>query len=106
MIPPATELTKMCIRDRKGTIVECNTAYGGERAGTEMHYQLAKDHGYTDIAEVDIMDKDGSMSLSLIHICVVKSVLTPLSIYLSSVVIPPSGVLMEQLKAVTVYSFS
>lgn len=46
-----------------GTIVECNTAYGGQRASTAMHYQLAADHGYTAIADVDIMDENGSMTL-------------------------------------------
>lgn len=46
-----------------GTIVECNTAYGGQRASTAMHYQLAEDHGYTAIADVDIMDENGSMTL-------------------------------------------
>lgn len=45
------------------TIVECNTAYGGSRANTAMHYQVAEDHGYTAIAHVDIMDEDGSMTL-------------------------------------------
>lgn len=45
------------------TIVECNTAYGGSRASTAMHYQVAQDHGYTDIAKVDIMDENGSMTL-------------------------------------------
>ena len=45
------------------TIVECNTAYGGSRSNTEMHYQVAEDHGYTDIADVDIMDENGSMTL-------------------------------------------
>ena len=45
------------------TIVECNTAYGGSRANTAMHYQVAEDHGYTEIANVDIMDEDGSMTL-------------------------------------------
>ena len=48
-----------------GTIVECNTAYGGQRANTAMHYQVAKDHGYTDIADVDIMDEDGLMTLTV-----------------------------------------
>ena len=43
------------------TIVECNTAYGGSRANTAMHYQVAEDHGYTEIADVDIMDEDGSI---------------------------------------------
>lgn len=45
------------------TIVECNTAYGGARANTAMHYQVAEDHGYTEIADVDIMDENGSMTL-------------------------------------------
>ena len=46
-----------------GTIVECNTAYGGSRSSTAMHLQLAKDHGFTDIAEVDILDAEDSMEL-------------------------------------------
>lgn len=46
-----------------GTIVECNTAYGGSRASTEMHKQVAEDHGFTAIADVDIMDEEGSMEL-------------------------------------------
>ena len=46
-----------------GSIVECNTAYGGQRASTAMHYQVAEDHGYTAIASVDIMDENGSMTL-------------------------------------------
>ena len=28
-----------------------------------MHYQVAEDHGYTEIADVDIMDEEGSMTL-------------------------------------------
>lgn len=46
-----------------GTIVECNTAYGGSRASTAYHMQLAADHGYTAIADVDIMDANGYVSL-------------------------------------------
>ena len=42
-----------------GDIVECNTAYGGNRASTAMHYQVAADHGYTAIAKVVIMDENG-----------------------------------------------
>ncbi len=48
------------------TIVECNTAYGGSRSNTAMHYQVAEDHGYTAIADVDIMDENGSMTLPVI----------------------------------------
>ncbi len=46
-----------------GTIVECNTAYGGERGETSHHYEVAADHGYTAIADVQIMDEDGSASI-------------------------------------------
>lgn len=46
-----------------GTIVECNTAYGGERGETAQHLEVATEHGYTDIAEVQIMDEDGSTSI-------------------------------------------
>ena len=48
-----------------GTIVECNTAYGGSRSSTAMHMQLAKDHGFTDIAEVDILDAEDSMEIPI-----------------------------------------
>lgn len=47
------------------TIVECNTAYGGSWSNTAMHYQVAEDHGYTAIADVDIMDENGSMTLAV-----------------------------------------
>ena len=57
------ELIKELVQSVNGTIVECNTAYGGSRANTAMHLQVAKDHGFTDIAEVDIQDANGSMSL-------------------------------------------
>ena len=46
-----------------GTIVECNTAYGGGRAKTADHLKAAADHGFTAIAPVDIMDADGDAVL-------------------------------------------
>lgn len=46
-----------------GTIVECNTAYGGGRSDTENHLKAAADHGFTSIADVDIMDADGEVAL-------------------------------------------
>lgn len=46
-----------------GTIVENNTAYGGQRSGTAMHYQVAEDHGFTDIADFVVLDEEGSVSL-------------------------------------------
>ena len=46
-----------------GTIVECNTAYGGGRAATADHLKAAEAHGFTAIASVDIMDADGEVAL-------------------------------------------
>lgn len=59
----STELIGDLVRDLGATIVECNTAYGGGRSTTESHLRAAADHGFTSIADVDIMDADGSMSL-------------------------------------------
>ena len=60
------ELIKDFVQSLDGTIVECNTAYGGRRTNTEYHLQVAKDHGFTDIADVDIMDSEGEISLPVI----------------------------------------
>lgn len=57
------ELIKDVVDAVNGTIVECNTAYGGSRSETAMHYQVAKDHGFTEIADFQILDEDGSMTL-------------------------------------------
>lgn len=66
--PPASnylrpELIKDVVGAVNGTIVECNTAYGGSRSETTMHYQVAEDHGFTEIADFQILDEDGSMTL-------------------------------------------
>lgn len=66
--PPASnylrpELIADLVQSVDGTIVECNTAYGGSRAETAMHYQVAEDHGFTDIADFQIQDENGSMTL-------------------------------------------
>lgn len=46
-----------------GTIVECNTAYGGVRSASVSHKLLAQQHGFTDVAEVDIMDDEGTLPI-------------------------------------------
>ena len=56
-------LIKDLVKKVNGTIVECNTAYGGGRADTEKHLKAAKEHGFTAIAPVDIMDADGEVAL-------------------------------------------
>ena len=66
--PPASnylrpELIGNLVKKLNGTIVECNTAYNGSRAEAAMHRQVAEDHGFTKIADVDIMDEDGDIEL-------------------------------------------
>ena len=66
--PPASnylrpELIAGLVQSLDGTIVECNTAYGGSRAETAMHYQVAEDHGFTAISDFQILDEEGSMTL-------------------------------------------
>lgn len=57
------KLIEKLVQKVNGTIVECNTAYNGKRAGTESHRKAAEDHGFTAIAPVDIMDADGEVAL-------------------------------------------
>ena len=42
-----------------GTVVECNTAYEGERNYTERHIKLFREHGWTKFFEVDLLDAEG-----------------------------------------------
>ena len=56
-------LIKDLVHKLNGTIVECNTAYPGKRMKTEDHLATAKAHGFCDIAEVDIMDSEGSVEI-------------------------------------------
>lgn len=57
------DLIKALVQKVKGTIVECNTAYGGKRSDTESHLRAAEQHGFTKIAKVDIMDAGGEVPL-------------------------------------------
>ncbi|MGN0738749.1 MAG: DUF362 domain-containing protein [Treponema sp.] len=67
--PPASNylrpaLIGSLVKDELGaTIVECNTAYGGKRASNALHKQVAKDHGFLEIAEFDLQDEDGFMQI-------------------------------------------
>lgn len=56
---------KPIIEHVQGTIVESNTAYEGKRNTTKEHWETIKLHGWTDIAEVDIMDADGELVLDI-----------------------------------------
>ena len=42
-----------------GTVVECNTAYKGQRHNTERHMQLLADHGWSKYFPVDLLDAQG-----------------------------------------------
>ena len=59
------ELIADLIHRVNGTIVECNTAYGGSRSSTAMHRQQAKDNGLLEVAELDILDEEGSMEIPI-----------------------------------------
>ena len=56
-------LIKNLVNKLNGTIVECNTAYAGRRNSTEEHWKAIKEHGFLDIAKVDIMDEEGDMAI-------------------------------------------
>jgi len=53
------EFWKPVIDHVGGTVVECNTAYGGERNTTEKHLKLMDNHGWTKYFKVDLMDAEG-----------------------------------------------
>lgn len=59
----STDVIKKLIKMTDSTIVECNTAYEGRRCNVPDHLQTAAEHGFTAIAEVDIMDGEGDISL-------------------------------------------
>ncbi len=42
-----------------GTVVECNTAYGGARNSTEKHRKLIEYHGWSKVFKVDLLDAEG-----------------------------------------------
>ena len=64
--PPASnylrpELIGDLVQLLNGTIVECNTAYGGSRSSSAMHKQVAAEHGFTAIAPFDLLDEEGEV---------------------------------------------
>ena len=57
------EFWRPMVEEVKGTVVECNTAYGdatgGVRDHTDTHRKLLEEHGWTKYFDVDIMDAEG-----------------------------------------------
>ena len=52
------EFLKPIIDYVNGTVVECNTAYEGARNTTERHKELMKEHGWSNLFNVDILDSE------------------------------------------------
>ena len=50
---------KPIIQHVNGTVVECNTAYEGERNTTEKHRKLISAHGWDRYFKVDLLDAEG-----------------------------------------------
>lgn len=46
-----------------GTVVECNTAYEGKRNTTKAHWETMKEHGWSEMFKVDIMDEKEDMEI-------------------------------------------
>ena len=56
-------LIKDLVKKCGSTIIECNTSYGGSRERTEDHRKTIENHGFNEIATVDIMDEDGEFDI-------------------------------------------
>ena len=48
-----------------GTVVECNTAYNGERNTSEKHLKLLDKHEWTKYYNVDLLDESGEVALEV-----------------------------------------
>ena len=57
------DLIAPLVQKLNGTIIECNTAYPGARNTKEDHMAIAREHGFTSFADVDIMDGDGEFKI-------------------------------------------
>ena len=57
------DLIAPLVQQLQGTIIECNTAYPGQRNTAADHLKVAEDHGFTSFAPVDIMDADGDFKI-------------------------------------------
>jgi len=53
------EFWRPIIEDVRGTVVECNTAYEGQRNTTAKHIKLIRTHGWDKYFQVDLLDAEG-----------------------------------------------
>ena len=58
------ELIGDLVRLIGGTLVETNTV-GGQRASTDRHMRVARNHGFVDLAPFELLDADGEISLPI-----------------------------------------
>ncbi len=62
------EFLKEIVNYVNGTIIECNTAYEGERNTTEKHLKTIERHGWNTIFDVDLLDQEGpDLSIPVIN---------------------------------------
>ena len=57
------ELIGDLVHQLDGTIIECCTAYGGQRQDPKKHWKAIEDHGFKAMAPCDIMDEFGEMDI-------------------------------------------
>ena len=59
------ELIGQLVQKLNGTIVECCTAYGGNRQDVRKHWKAIEERGYKNIADVDILDEYGDFTIPI-----------------------------------------
>lgn len=67
------DFIKNLVHTVNGTLVECNTAYGGNRGKTADHRKAIAERGFDKIAKVDIMDEEGDMEIPVQDTKTIKS---------------------------------
>lgn len=59
------DFMKELVEKLNATVVECNTAYPGQRTSNTKHRKLLTKHGWNKYYNVDIMDEDGDVILDI-----------------------------------------
>ena len=59
------EMYEDVIKYLNGTIVECNTAYDGERNNSEKHKKLLDKHNWTKYYNVDLLDETDELEIDI-----------------------------------------
>ena len=57
------ELIGSLVHRLNGTIIECCTAYGGQRQDPKLHWKAIEDHGFKAMGPCDIMDEFGEREI-------------------------------------------